>query len=200
MAAVEVLGHKNQLEIILTQFVRLIKNGKEIRMSKRTGNLVFIDDLIKEVGPDATRFYFLKYSTDSHINFDLNLAKEKSEKNPVYYIQYAYARICSILRQPEIISMPPRIKVELIHPDELCLVKELIKLPDFLIIISKNYQVQNLISYAVSLADKFHQFYTNCRVINNGQVNWSRVKIIQATKIILKTLFDILNISAPEKM
>jgi len=200
MAAVEVLGHKNQLDIILTQFVRLIKDGKEVRMSKRAGNLVLIDDLINEVGSDATRFYFLKYSADSHIDFDLNLANEKSEKNPVYYVQYAYARICSILRQKEILKTPKKIKIELTNQQEISLAKELIKLPDLLIQIKNNYQVQNLSIYAVSLADKFHQFYTTSRVIDNHQANLTRVKIIQATKIILKTLFDILNVSSPEKM
>lgn len=199
-AAVEVLGHKNKLDIILTQFIRLIKDGKEVRMSKRAGNLVYMDDLINEVGKDCTRFYFLKYSPDSHIDFDLNLAKEKSEKNPVYYIQYAYARICSILRQKELTTIPKRVNLEFKSSYELGLIKELIKLPDIFITISENYQVQNLTLYTTNLADKFHQFYTNCRVIDKKRVNWSRVKLIQATQIILKSLFDILGISAPEKM
>ena len=200
MAAFEVLGHQGKLEIILTQFIRLIKDGKEVRMSKRAGNLVYIDDLINEAGIDATRFYFLKYSADSHIDFDLNLAKEKSNKNPVYYVQYAYARICNILKQKEISGLIKTNELHFSNIHELNLIKELIKLPDILMSTSQNYQTQNLTTYAISLADKFHQFYTNCRVINNGMVNSSRVALIKATKLTLKNLFEILGISAPEKM
>ncbi|MBU1131171.1 arginine--tRNA ligase [Patescibacteria group bacterium] len=199
-AAADVLGHKNKLKIILTQFVSIIKNGQEVRMSKRAGNSIYIDDLINEVSADVARFYFLQYSAATHINFDLNLAKERSEKNPVYYVQYAYARICSILRQKEIKKIPAKATLEFQSPPELSLIKELVKLPDLLVGVSQNYQVQNLTQYAINLSDKFHQFYAHCRVINNGKVNWSRVKLIQAAKIILKSLFDILGISAPEKM
>ena len=99
--ALEALGYKDKLDIILTQFVRVIKDGKEMKMSKRAGTYVSVDDLIDEVGKDATRFFFLMHSADTHMNFDLDLAKEKSEKNPVYYVQYAHARIASILRKAE---------------------------------------------------------------------------------------------------
>lgn len=109
------LGHKNDLQIIITQFVRLIKDGKEVRMSKRTGNLVLIDDLITEIGSDVTRFDFLRYGASSHIDFDLNLAKRHSDKNPVYYVQYTYARICSILKQSEL-QNPPHVKKSLLPP------------------------------------------------------------------------------------
>lgn len=200
MAAAEVLGRKNDLQIIITQFVRLIKDGKEVRMSKRAGNLVLIDDLIAEVGPDAARFNFLRYCASSHIDFDLNLIKERSEKNPIYYVQYAYARICSLLKQKELQKPPKLREFAFTAESEKKLVKELIKLPDLLIEVAKNYQTQNLITYAVKLADTFHQFYANCRVISNGQVNWSRVKIIKATKIIFKSLLDVAGLGSPEKM
>lgn len=199
-AAAEVLGYKDKVKIILTQFVQLLVDDKEVRMSKRTGNLVLIDDLIAEVGPDATRFYFLKYSAESHMNFDLKQAKEKSEKNPVYYVQYAYARICNILKQKEIGKISKKINLQFTDDLEYNLIKELIKIPDLIMTVATNYQIQGLTATTVNLADKFHQFYANCRVIDNGQVNWSRVKLIQATQIILKSLLDILGISAPEKM
>ena len=99
--ALEALGYKEKLDIILTQFVRVVKDGEEMKMSKRAGTYVSVDDLIDEVGKDATRFFFLMHSADTHMNFDLDLAKEKSEKNPVYYVQYAHARISSILRKAE---------------------------------------------------------------------------------------------------
>jgi arginyl-tRNA synthetase len=169
-------------------------------MSKRTGNFIFIDDLIAEVGSDATRFYFLRYNAESHMNFDLKQAQEKSEKNPVYYVQYAYARICNILKQKEIGKIPKRTSLQFTENSEYNLIKELIKMPDLIMAVATNYQIQGLTAFAVNLADKSHQFYTNCRVINNGQVNWPRVKLVQATQIILKSLFDILGISAPEKM
>jgi len=200
LAAAEVLGHRGKLKIILTQFIRLIKNGKEVRMSKRAGNLVYMDDLIKEVGKDVTRFYFLKYSPDSHIDFDLNQAKEWSEKNPVFYVQYAYARACNVLKQIEVSKLPKTLPLKLATTYELDLIKEFTKLPDVLQGICENYQVQNLALFATNMAEKFHQFYTNCRVINEHEVDWSRVRLMQATKIILKELFETLGIDSPEKM
>ncbi len=202
--AAKVLGYEGKQEVILQQFVRLIKDGKEMRMSKRAGNYVTIDELINEVGHDAVRFIFLMFSPSTHIDFNLDLAKERSNKNPVYYVQYAYARIASLLRQPELkVDTNQRKKPTEIyykHPAELDLIKEVIKWPEILEEISQTYQVQLLPEYAIGLADKFHQFYDQCRIISQGQVNWSRVKLVYIIRKVLSEILGIIGVSAPEKM
>ena len=203
-AAVEVLGYKKgQLKPIVMQLVRLFQKGKEVRMSKRAGIYVTLDELINEVGLDVARFFFLTKSPETHLNFNLDLAKEQSEKNPVYYIQYAYARICSILRKCEI--QKPKIEKQhlrlLTHNSELELIKQLIKLPEIVEDTAKDYQVQRLPQYAVNLADAFHGFYENCRVLcDDEKLRSCRLDLVLATKIVLKNTLDLMGISAPEKM
>ncbi len=204
--ALEALGHKNKLDIILTQFVRVLKDGKEMKMSKRAGTYVSVDDLIDEVGKDATRFFFLMHSADTHMNFDLDLAKERSEKNPVYYVQYAHARIASILRKAGCLPkvQPSEIpKVEpSAHPKERVLIFELMKFPDLVEEISQNYAVHYLPQYAISLADKFHNFYEECRVIdeNNLELTARRLELVKAVKIVLAEVLRLMGISAPSRM
>ncbi len=218
-AAVHVLGFdKENLNAIVMQLVHLYKDGREIRMSKRAGTYVTLDELLGEVGLDITRFFFLQRSANTHLNFDLNLAKEQSAKNPVYYVQYAHARICAILRkcgnlkfktsnQPygesacerpvKIISNLKLLK----NPAELALIKQLIKLPEIVEDTTKDYQAQRLPQYAIDLADTFHKFYENCRVIGDDKnLARARLDLIQATKIVLKNTLDLMGISAPEKM
>ncbi|MFA5871710.1 MAG: arginine--tRNA ligase [Parcubacteria group bacterium] len=200
--ALEALGHKDKLEIILTQFVRVLKDGKEMKMSKRAGNYVSVDDLIDEVGKDATRFFFLMHSADTHMNFDLDLAKERSEKNPVYYIQYAHARIASILRKAEKVEVQlPQWKLNF-HPKERALVFELLKFPDLIEEISKNYAAHYLPQYAIGLADKFHSFYNDCKVIDEGnpEITARRLELVKAAKIVLAETLRLMGISAPDKM
>jgi len=204
-AAVVALGYKKeQLAIIIMQLVRLMEADKEVRMSKRTGIYVTIDELIDEVGLDAARFFFLTRGADSHLNFDLNLAKEQSEKNPVYYVQYAHARICSILSKCsklEIRNSKSETLKNLNQPSELNLIKELIRLPEVVEDTANDYQVQRLPQYATDLATAFHQFYRDCRVINDdGSANDSRLALVLAAKIILESTLKLMGISAPEKM
>ena len=205
-AAAEALGYKKeQIDIIVMQLVRLLDAGKEVKMSKRSGIYVAIDELIGEVGLDVARFFFLTRSPGSHLNFDLDLAKEQSEKNPVYYVQYAHARICAILRKfgkSEIRNPKSETNSKLLnHESELNLIKQLIRLPEIIEDTAKDYQVQRLPQYATDLAAAFHAFYRDCQVISNDKnLTQTRLGLISATKIVLKNTLDLMGISAPEKM
>ncbi|MFA6193823.1 MAG: arginine--tRNA ligase [Parcubacteria group bacterium] len=202
--ALKALGYENKLDVILTQFVRVLKDGQEMKMSKRAGTYVSVDDLIDEVGCDATRFFFLMHSVDTHMTFDLDLAKEKSEKNPVYYVQYAHARIASILRKAEGTTKSETAgNIELLkHPKERALIFELLKFPDLASEISKNYAVHYLPQYAIGLADKFHSFYNDCKVIDeeNLELTIARLELVKAVQIVLAEVLRLMGISAPDKM
>ncbi len=196
---VKALGFEDKFEIVIHQFVHIVVDGKEVRMSKRTGNFIAVDDVLAEVGVDAYRFYMLAYDLNSHLNFDLKLAKEKSEKNPVYYVQYAYARISSILAKAKSVQESDLSLIK--EPAEIALTKELIKLPDIIIETAEDYQVQKLPHYALELATKFHNFYEKCRVISEDEkLTAARINLIKATQIVLKKTLDLMGISAPEKM
>jgi arginyl-tRNA synthetase len=207
LGAVEALGYGGQLEIVITQLLRVIKDGKEFRMSKRKGTYVSIDDLLEEVGHDAVRFFFLMNSRDTHMTFDLDLAKEKSEKNPVFYVQYAHARICSILRKSESAKVQPlasqRLNLELLtHEKELGLIRELNKFPELVVEIAKTYEVHKLPHYAIRLADKFHSFYNELLVLDekNPALSAARLELVKSVKIVLAETLRLMGVSAPEKM
>jgi len=205
MGAVEALGYGGKLAIIINQMLKVIKDGKEFRMSKRKGTYVSVDDLLEEVGKDAVRFFFLMYSPDTHMSFDLDLAKERSEKNPVFYVQYAHARICSILAKVQ--SSKFKVQSEgnlslLAHEKELSLIKELNKFPGLVEEIAQSYEVHRLPHYAIKLADKFHSFYNDCRVIDeeNPELSQARLALVSAVKIVLAETLRLIGVSAPEKM
>ncbi len=200
-AGVAALGFKGKLNIILLQFVTLFEKGKEIKMSKRLGTFVTMDELLDMVGIDAVRFFFLQKSADTHVNFDLELAKEQSEKNPVYYIQYAYARICAILRKCGNSKFQiPNFKL-LQHPSELNLIKQLIRFPEIIEDTAKDYQVQRITQYSFGLAEIFHIFYRDCRVISDDkELTRARTSLVIAANYVFKNTLDLMGISAPEKM
>jgi arginyl-tRNA synthetase len=210
LGAAAALGYENQLEIVLMQMVRVIKNGQEYKMSKRRGTYISVDDLIDEVGKDAVRFIFLMYSNNAHINFDIDLAKERSEKNPVYYVQYAYARICSILRKSQTLNskFQTNSKSEiqnlklLADKRELELLKHLNKFPELIDDMAKWREVHHLPTYLIQLADKFHGFYADCQVIDeaNPAMTLARIELIKATKTVLAEGLRLLGVSAPERM
>ncbi len=191
---------EKQVDIIIMQLVRLFEGGKEVRMSKRTGLYITVDELINEVGLAAARFFFLTKSPGSHLNFDLDLAKKQSEKNPVYYVQYAHARICSLLKKAG--RRKPVGKRELLkHPSELNLIKQLIRLPEIIEDTAEDYQVQRLPQYAVDLAVSFHRFYQDCRIISEDKdLTEARLSLALASRIVLKNTFDLMGIAAPERM
>jgi len=194
--AIKVLGYEGRGEIILQQFITLMKDGQEVKMSKRAGTYITMSELIDQVGHDVARFIFLMYSPSSHINFDLDLAKEKSEKNPVYYVQYAYVRANNILDKAKNMSQEKTGYLE----NELAIVKILLQWPEILDEVVASKQVNHVTAYAISLADEFHRYYQQYRIIDNDLVNPNRLVVISAYRIILKNVLDLLKISSPEKM
>lgn len=202
-AGVKAIGvDPENLKIIITQLIRLVEGGKEVRMSKRKGEFITLDELIKEVGKDAARFFFLMQSPDTHMDFDLALAKEKSLKNPVYYVQYAYVRAGSILgKANRKASIANRLLEKLNSESEMNLMKELIKLPDVIQQTAEDYQVSRLTRYAMEIARAFHNFYEKERVIGEPrEIMEARLALVGATQNILGRVFDILGIDKPKKM
>ena len=201
LAAAEALGYdKNRVKPIIMQLVDLFEKGQRLKMSKRAGIYVTMNELLDEVGVDVARFFFLTKSPGSHLLFDLDLAKKQSENNPVYYVQYAHARICSILRKAKPLEANPQyLKLE--HSAEFNLVKQLIRFPEIVEDTSRDYQVQRLPQYAMGLAGMFHQFYRDCRVISDDkEITKARLSLVLAAQIVLKNTLDLMGISAPEKM
>jgi arginyl-tRNA synthetase len=191
----------DRLKILIAQLVRLVSGGKEVRMSKRKGEFITMDELLDEVGVDAARFFFLMHSLDTHMDFDLDLAKEKSQKNPVYYAQYAYVRATNILRKSKVGGRVSNVG-QLASDAEVKLMLELVKLPDVLAQTAEDYQVHRLTKYALELAKALHNFYEKERVvgIENKELEKARLALVSATKITLENLFTILGISKPKKM
>ncbi len=201
-AGVDALGHKDKLDVVLLQFVTVMKDGKPVKMSKRMGTVVLMDDLLDELAPDVIRFFFLMKSANTHLNFDMNLAKEQSEKNPVFYIQYAHARIMSILRNAGV-SKVEKIKNtgKLEYEKEIELMKQILKLPEIVEDTAKDYETQRVPQYAIDLATSFHQFYNECHVlVDDPELKEARLGLVYATKIALKNTLDLMGVSAPEEM
>ena len=197
----ELLGFKGEFDILISQIVKL--KGK--KMSKRKGEVITLEWLLNELNLDLLRFFYLRKSLESQMEFDLELAKKESEKNPLYYIQYAHARICSIFKKVK--SQKSKVKTTnqklklLNHPSELLLIKQLIRFPEIIEDTAKDYQVQRIPQYALDLATAFHQFYRDCKVLTEAQpLLEARLALISATKIILNNTLSLMGISAPEKM
>ncbi|MDP2683589.1 MAG: arginine--tRNA ligase [bacterium] len=199
-ATMKIFEFDGQLDLVLSQFVRLIKNGQEIKMSKRAGNFITLEEVVDEAGIDATRFFFLMHDYNTHMDFDMNLAKKKTKDNPVFYVQYAHARICSILRKAKELEIIPVKRSEEFEPGEEVLIKKLIKWPELIVEVAASYQVNKLTTYSSELATSFHEFYTNYKVIQGKKVNERRLNMIQATQIVLKNVLTTMGISAPERM
>jgi arginyl-tRNA synthetase len=207
-AAMEILGYKGQFNVLICQIVT-VKGGK---ISKREGNIIPLEWLIKEVGVDAARFFYLQNSLSSQMEFDVALAKKKSSDSPVFYVQYAYARIASILRKAKIgrfeLQRSDHCKPAMIrslqgleHPSEIELMKQILRLPEIIEDTAKDCQVQRICSYATGLAASFHKFYRDCRVISEDKkITSARLGLVMASKIALKNTLGLLGISAPEKM
>ncbi len=193
-----------RLKIIITQLVRLVSKGKEVRMSKRKGEFVTMDELIDSVGLDAARWFFLEKSPNTHMDFDLDLAKERSRKNPVYYVQYAHARACSILKKATSDKRQATRFLSLLdEAAELNLIKKLLQLPEIVEDVASDYQVQRLTKYVYELARAFTDFYENCRVIDgkNADLTAARLLLVSAARKTLKeVLEDLIGINAPQKM
>ena len=199
LAGVAVLGHEGKLEILLHQLVLLKQKDERLKISKRAGNLVLLEDLIKDVGKDAVRFFFLAKDLNTHMEFDVDLAKDQSNKNPVYYIQYAYARLNQIFAKiNDVRDANPSLLKE---PEEIILIRKMVKFPELISEIAQNYQVHHLAQYAYDLASGFHNFYEKHRVVQeNKELEGARIILCRAVAIILKSCLELMGISAPYKM
>ncbi len=206
-AAVAALGYPvENFEVLIYQIVRLFKGGDLVRMSKRAGNVVTLRDVLEEVGKDAARFFFLMRSHDSPLDFDLELAKKESSENPVYYVQYAHARICSILRVAgeQGWTVPAAAETDLSvlrEEQELALMKKLDEFPEEVLTSATERAPHRLTRYSMEVADAFHKFYDTCRVVSDDRsLTQARLVLVDATRIVLKNVLALLGVTAPERM
>jgi arginyl-tRNA synthetase len=207
-AGLEALGYRtDNVQVVFHQFVTLIRGGEQVRMSTRKGHFVTLDELIDEVGADAVRYFMLARSPESHMNFDMDLAVEQSDRNPVYYVQYAHARICSILRHAEElgweIDAPADLSL-LHHPSEMDLLRKMLELPEIIEQAVARLTPHTLPFYAQELAAAFHTFYRDCRVVStepgDEEISRARLKLIRAARIVLARSLHLMGMSTPERM
>lgn len=198
--AMDMFGLKDRLIMIVMQLVRLIEDGKEVKMSKRKGTYITMDEVIDDVGHDPTRFFFLQYAPNTHMDFDLNLAKERSEKNPVYYIQYAHARMCSILKMVDEKKMS--VSKEYVLSDVTRRLGVLmLRWPEVVAHVADTRAVHSLTQFALDVARATHEWYDKERVLtSDGKVNATLLIVTDATKFLLHDILATLGISAPERM
>lgn len=190
-----------KFSVILYQYVRLKKGDTAVRMQKREGNFVTAKTVLDEVGADNLIFFLLLQGANSHIDFDLELAKTRSMENPVYYVQYAYVRAKSILREAGGFSLRNADYTQLERPSELRLIRKLVSWPDIVQAIAKDFAVQRITRYALQVARAFNAFYESERVLGEPEeIMRARLALVSAAGIILKDVFHVLAISAPEKM
>ena len=213
MAMMEAWGHPGMLEVVLGQLVNLLRDGDPVRMSKRTGEMVTFEELVDEVGVDATRYLMLSRSSDQMIDFDIEVAKKQDASNPVYYVQYAHARICSVLRKaagddnapadelaarvvPAGVDLAP-----LTHESELALMRKMDDFAELIELAARDRAPFRLTHYAQELAGLFHQFYTNCHIIGEEPaMQNARLALADATRTLLALTLSLLGVSAPERM
>lgn len=203
-AAIQALGYNaDQLNIDIIQMVRMMDNGQPVKMSKRTGNAVTIKDLIDDIGVDATRYFFVSKAANTPFDFDIGLAKSKSNENPVYYAQYAHARMCSILKLAKTSGIDISNQYDLLVNDkEIELVKHINEFRNEIIDSAKARTPHKIANYIQKLAQLFHSFYNDCYVIDeqNKELSCQRLSLVKATKITMKNALALIGVSAPEKM
>ncbi|MCL4459723.1 MAG: arginine--tRNA ligase [Chloroflexi bacterium] len=201
-AAIAALGiPEEKLRIIIHQMVTLRRGAEIVRMSKRSGDLITLGEVLDEVGADACRFFFLSRSADSQMDFDLDLAKTQSAENPVYYVQYAHARIASILRYAGERDLSDADLRLLRKEPELLLIKKMLLLPELVETIAQQLEPHLLPYYAQDLATVFHAFYKQCRVVSKDQaLSKARLKLVRAAKIVLANTLNLMGIHAPDHM
>ncbi len=204
-AVVDALGiNPERLKIIISQMVTLRRGGEMVRISKRSGDIITLREVIDEVGVDACRFFFLSRSADSQMDFDMELAKRESADNPVYYIQYAYARIASILRlaQQRKIDYHDGDVSKLSSEPELALVRKMLLLPEIVELMAHTLEPHHLAYYAQDLATVFHSFYKQCRVISEEDevMTKARLKLVAAARLVLAKSLHLMGMSVPERM
>ena len=203
-AAVQALGYnKDQLNIDIMQLVQMVENGEVVKMSKRTGNAVTIKDLIEEIGVDATRYFFVSKAANTPFEFDLGLAKSQSNENPVYYAQYAHARMCSIMRSAKEKGFVLADSYELLtNAKEIDLLKQIGEFRSVINDAARTRAPHKITNYIQKLAQLFHSFYNDCHVLDeaNKELSQQRVALCEATRITLANALNVIGVSAPEKM
>lgn len=205
LAAVKYLGFdSSKVKVLIHQFVTLTENGEQVKMSKRTGKSYTLDDLLDEVGEDVVRFFLIMRGISTHLEFDLGLAREQSEKNPVFYLQYAHARICSVLdlAKDRGVDLDKKADLSALQNNyEIELIKKIIKFRETVLIACEKCEPQILADYLRELAAAFHIFYHECRIIGvEEKIQTARLNLALATKIALKNGLSILGINAPKRM
>lgn len=202
--AMNAIGYNgDDLTILLMQLVRLYQNGEVVRMSKRTGQYVTLQELIEDVGKDAARYFFIMRNPDSHLDFDLDLAKQQNSDNPVYYVQYAHARINSILTATgRPVPHAADCDLTLLKEDaELELIRKIANLPTEIAYAAEQLEPYRMARYATDLATLFHSFYNSCRVLTDDKaLSDARLVLVNATRITLRNVLTMLGVSAPDKM
>lgn len=206
-AGIQALGYpKDVLRVVLVQLVNLLRDGKPVAMSTRSGEFVTMKEVVEEVGRDAARYNFLMRRSDSHLDFDLELAKRQSNENPVYYVQYAHARICSILRMaqergygiPKFEDADPQL---LRIPEEIALIKALILFPEIVEGSARTLEPHRITFYLNDLAGLFHSYYNKHKVVSDDEaMSRARLFLVKCIQVVLKNALTILGVSAPEKM
>jgi len=205
LLALESLGlETDQIKVLLYQFVTLLQGGEKIKMSTREANFVTMDELVNEVGPDVVRYFFIMRNMNTHLDFDLELAADQSDKNPVFYLQYAHARICNIIKhgQESGLELGDDFDSALLsHPEEINLIQHMVRFPEIMELAFENLEPQIIANTLQELATRFHKFYGQCHVITEDRaLSNARLGLITSVKVIMGNGLKILGITAPERM
>jgi arginyl-tRNA synthetase len=204
LAGLKALGYdSDKVKVLIHQFVTILENGEVVKMSTRKANYITLDELTDEVGPDVVRYFFNMRNITTHMNFDLTLAKKQSDENPVFYLQYAHARICSILKmvEKEELTVSEENLNLLIAPEEQQLLRKLHQFKNEIYLSAHFYETHRVCSYLEELAAAFHKFYTFCRILGTEKkLAEARISLAEATKVVIKNGLSILGVSAPERM
>ena len=205
LAAIDALDYKSEkVKVLIHQFVTVLKDGEPVKMSTRKANFISLDSLIDEVGPDVTRFFFIMRSMNTHLNFDLDLAKEQSDANPVFYIQYAHARCCNIIRRfdGDVDSLDISVLENLKTDIESQLISKLLKFPEVIKKCSDTLEPQNISNYLSELSSTFHSYYARERVVDpdNKDLTHARIYLVNAIRIVIRNGLSVLGVSSPRKM
>jgi arginyl-tRNA synthetase len=198
----------NRLQVVLVQMVQLTRGGEPVRMGKRTGEFVSLEEVLQEVGRDAARFFFLMRKSDSHLDFDLDLAKRQSSDNPVFYVQYAHARVASIFEQARRnglnwnssdLDKVPMERLEL--PEEIELIRRMIQFNDVLEESVRELEPHRMVFYLLELAGAFHRYYNRCRIISDDpELSQARLLLVQNIQGTIRRGLEVLGVEAPMKM
>jgi arginyl-tRNA synthetase len=195
---------REAVQVLLYAWVRFVRNGVEVSMSKRAGEFVTLDELLAEVGVDAARWFFASRAATTEIDFDIELAKKQSADNPVYYVQYAHARIASILRKAATAGLRPAATVEghLAGAPEAALARAIVRFPEVVEDAATSEETHGVTAYATELATQFHAFYRDARVVDEDHpdVSTARLALVTAAMTTLANALGLLGISAPESM